>query len=490
MFWRGEVAKYIRLHGKSVMEYSSVKPNMAPKEKKLKVVFADPPFGPEAKGEAVTESPNLGILYIIGYAKPRLPNVEFTYLEPFLSMDEHLAKVKAIKPDVYAISFTTPRRELSFETISKVKALGLDMLMVAGGAHPTIDPHDVLNNTAVEVCIVGEGEETTTELLKKVQNREPVTDVVGTVNKQKNNGVRPLLKDIDFFPAWNMVDFNNYDVAVSKKKRMAYMLPIRGCPNYCTYCSNPVWKLEKPWIRQRSPKSIADEVQYLYGRGIREIYLRSDTFNVDIKWCLQVCDEIAKLNLKGITFQCNLRADKLTDELAKRFSDIHVWLVHIGLESANDRVLKGIGKNATQADNVHTLELLKKYRIKVYGFLMLYNAWESNGKLEYETLQEVNNTLDFAKLCLRDNLIEYISWSITNPIIGSKLYHIAKKYGIDAYNVKIGNCMHLPGISEEQMVEHVKQGMILQLLNGIQKGMITKKSYKRAAQKAVKILNM
>ena len=69
--------------------------------------------------------------------------------------------------------------------------------------------------------------------------------------------------------------------------------------------------------------------------------------------------------------------------------------------------------------------MLKKYHIKVYGFLMLYNACESNSKLEYETPEEVNNTLEFAKNCLRDNLIEYISWSITNPIIGSKLYNIA-----------------------------------------------------------------
>jgi anaerobic magnesium-protoporphyrin IX monomethyl ester cyclase len=463
---------------------------MAPKEKKLKVVFADPPFGRECKGEAVTESPNLGILYIIGYAKPRLSNVEFTYLEPFLSMEEHLEKVKEIKPDVYAISFTTPRRELSFETIAKVKALDLPMLMVAGGPHPTINPQDLLKTTPIEVCILGEGEETMTELIKKVQAKEPIADIVGTVNKQKNNGIRPLLKDIDFLPAWEIVDFENYDVAVSKKKRMAYMLPIRGCPNYCTYCSNPVWKLEKPWIRQRSPKNIAEEVNYLYGRGIREIYLRSDTFNVDIKWCLEVCSEIEKLHLKGMMFQCNLRADKLNDELAKKLRDIHVWLVHIGLESANDRVLKGIGKNATQADNIRTLELLKEYQIKVYGFLMLYNAWETNCKLEYETPEEVNNTLEFARACLRDNIIEYISWSITNPIIGSKLYNIAKKFDIAAYNVKIGNCMRLPGISEQQMVEHVKQGMILQLLNGIQKGMITKKSYRRAAQKAVKILNM
>ena len=98
------------------------------------MAFADPPFGKECKGEAVTESPNLGILYIIGYAKPRLPNIEFTYLEPFLSMEEHLARVREIQPDVYAISFTTPRRDLSFETIAKVKALGYPMLMVAGGA--------------------------------------------------------------------------------------------------------------------------------------------------------------------------------------------------------------------------------------------------------------------------------------------------------------------------------------------------------------------
>ncbi len=472
------------------MDYISVnKENMTPTQKKLKVVFADPPFGRESKGEAVTESPNLGILYIIGYAKPRLPNIEFYYLEPFLSMEEHVEKVREIKPDVYAISFTTPRRDLSFETIAKVKELRLDMLMVAGGAHPTIDPQDVLKNTPIEICIVGEGEETTAELLKKIQAKQPVTDVVGTVNLQKNNGVRPLLKDIDFFPAWDMIDFENYDIAVSKKKRMAYLLPIRGCPNYCTYCSNPVWKLEKPWVRQRSPKNIAEEINYLYGRGIREIYLRSDTFNVDIKWCLEVCIEIEKLHLKGMTFQCNLRADKLNDELSQKLSDIHVWLVHIGLESANDRVLKGIGKNATQADNIRTLELLKKYGIKVYGFLMLYNAWEANGKLEHETPQEVNNTLEFARKCLSENLIEYISWSITNPIIGSKLHDIAKKFDIAAYNVKIGNCMRLPDVSEQQMVEHVKQGMILQLLNGIQKGMITKKN-KRAAQKAAKILNM
>ena len=74
------------------MAISLKEEKMAPVGKKLKVVFADPPFGRESKGEAVTESPNLGILYIIGYAKKRLPQVEFYYLEPFLSMKEHIEK--------------------------------------------------------------------------------------------------------------------------------------------------------------------------------------------------------------------------------------------------------------------------------------------------------------------------------------------------------------------------------------------------------------
>ena len=104
------------------MAVSVTKQKMVPTQRSLKLFLLTLRLVAESKGEAVTESPNLGILYIIGYAKPRLPECGITYLEPFLSMEEHLEKVKEIKPDVYAISFTTPRRDLSFETIAKVKA--------------------------------------------------------------------------------------------------------------------------------------------------------------------------------------------------------------------------------------------------------------------------------------------------------------------------------------------------------------------------------
>ena len=130
----------------------------------MKVVFADVPMA-QLKGEAVTESPNLGIIYIISYVRERLENVEFHYLEPFLSLEEHLSKVAELKPDVYGISFTTQKKALGYEAIQKVRQLFPDALIMAGGAHPTIDPEDVFMNSETDVCIVGEGEETFRELL-------------------------------------------------------------------------------------------------------------------------------------------------------------------------------------------------------------------------------------------------------------------------------------------------------------------------------------
>src|SRR3972149_8902833 len=101
----------------------------------------------QLKGEAVTEAPNLGILYIISYVRQRLKDVEFHYLEPLLSLEEHLALVEKLKPDVYCTSFTTQKKALGYETIRKVKQLVPNALIMAGGAHPTTNPEEGLSNS-------------------------------------------------------------------------------------------------------------------------------------------------------------------------------------------------------------------------------------------------------------------------------------------------------------------------------------------------------
>jgi len=463
----------------------------------LKVVFADVPMA-QLKGEAVTESPNLGILYIISYVRERLKNVEFHYLEPLLSLEEHLSKVAELKPDVYGISFTTQKKALGYETIQKVKQIIPSALIMTGGAHPTIDPVDVLMNSEANICVVGEGEETNRELLATLLEssnlssfHNKLANVKGIVYRDKKsiiqfNPPRELISDINFLPAWDMVDFRKYDGPVRKKHPLAYVLQSRGCPYQCVYCSNPVWKLTKPWLRTRSPENIAKEVKYLYDRGVREIYLRADTFNTEINWATAVCAGIKELNLKDLFFQCNLRADKIDDNFAEKLSEINCWLVHIGLESVNNRVLKGINKMVTYEDIERALNILKRHRIKVYGFFMLYNAWEENGVLNYETTEEVENTLETVRKLLKAKLLTYMSWAVANPIIGSKLHDIVLKH--EAFSNNKNLPIKLP-IPEEEMMDCFKKGLRLQLWNGIVNRQINLRSLKRIRRKLKVILS-
>jgi radical SAM superfamily enzyme YgiQ (UPF0313 family) len=457
----------------------------------VKVVLADVPMA-HLKGEAVTESPNLGILYLISYARDRLPNVEFRYLEPFLSLEKHLAEIAKLKPDVYGISFTTPKKSLAFEVINRVKQVVPGVLVVAGGPHPTIDPRDVFANSETDICVIGEGEATFSALMKSLLENKELSDIEGIMYRDKlgnlhSNPLRKLIDNIDFLPAWDVIDFTKYDGPVRKKYPFAYVLPSRGCPYACTFCSSPVWKLEKPWVRLRSPQNIAEEVKHLYDKGVREIYIRCDTFNVNIDWAASVCEEIEKLNLKDMYFQCNLRADKFNEKLAEKLKNINCWLVHIGLESVNDRVLKGVNKMITFEDTMQTLNILKKYKIKVYGFFMLYNAWEENGVLNYETTEEVLNTLNIVKKLLKDKLLTYISWSITNPIIGSKLHEIALKHNIISEDKNLP--LKLP-IPEEEMRDCLKKGLKLQLWNGIIHRQINLRSMRRVLRKINTILEL
>jgi anaerobic magnesium-protoporphyrin IX monomethyl ester cyclase len=463
----------------------------------LKVVLADVPME-HLKGEAVTESPNLGILYIISYVRERLKDVEFHYLEPLLSLDEHAAEVEKLKPDVYATSFTTQKKALGYEAIRKVKQLVPNALVMAGGAHPTIDSEDVLMNSETDVCVVGEGEETFRELLAALLESDSsssfyrkIADVKGIVYRDKNgliqfNPNRELLSDINFLPAWDMVDLRKYDGPVRKKHPLAYVLQARGCPYSCVYCSNPVWKLTKPWLRMRSPENIAEEVKYLYDNGVREIYLRSDTFNAELDWAKSVCEKIKDLNLKDLFFQCNLRADKMDDDFAEKLREINCWLVHIGLESVNNRVLKGINKLVTYEDIERTLRTLKKHNIKVYGFFMLYNAWEENGVLNYETTEEVENTLETVKKLLKEKLLTYMSWSVANPIIGSKLHDIVEKHDVFSNNKNLPIKLPIP---EDEMMGCFKKGLRLQLWNGIVNRQINLRSLKRVRRKLKVILS-
>jgi radical SAM superfamily enzyme YgiQ (UPF0313 family) len=445
----------------------------------MKIVFADPPNIKTTW--LIANHPNLGILYLSSYLRKKINGIDIHYLDVHLSLKEHLRRLEMIKPDVYGLSFSTIRERDAFETIKVVKERFPNLPIICGGPFPTVMAPEILERLPVDVCVIGEGEVTMAELVEVFDRRRQFDDVAGIVFKKNGRiaatGKRDLVVDLDSIPlpAWDLVDFKRYKGNYQyMAKPSTVMITCRGCPFDCVFCANPVWKTSKPWLRQRSPANICEEISLLYQMGIREISIRSDEFNPVLGWPVDICKEIQKLGFKDLFFQGNIRADKMTEELAREMKNSNFWLVQIGIESGNQRTLDGIGKRITLEQIVQTCRMLKKHGIKVYGYIMIFHAWEENGQFCFETPEDVDMTLNFVRRLKKEKLLDYMSFSTTTPMRGSRLFEIAKRHEVLKQEGDVRDLsefsMLLPNISKQDMKKSRRKGLLLQTSINLRSG--------------------
>jgi len=469
----------------------------------MKIILADPPG-------VIPRTPNLGILYLIAAIRRHFKdqNVEIRYLETFLSLNDQLKAIQEFKPDFYGISFASFFAPICFQTMNAVKDKFPDLPVICGGAHPTADPEGVLAATKADICVLGEGEGTIIDLIDYFRNGGDLKNIPGIAFRQDGQvirtRVRDFIRDIDTidFPAWDVVDFKRY-IGITLQKTSPYMMVIvsRGCPYNCTYCSNPVWKSGQPWHRARSAKNIAQEIEYLYGRGIREITLRCDEFNIDLNWSLDVCREIKKLNHPDLYLQTILRVDQVTEDLAQALRSVNCWLVMIGIESGNQRTLDGLRKKITLEQVRNACRCLKAQGIKVSGFFMIYNVWEENGELCYETHEDVKRTFDFARALLRQRLMDFNGWGFAVPIVGSELFktcqrhHLIPEEDLSLFSSSRwkwkGSPIPLPGIDEKTKQLFKRKGTLLQMQSTLRNGLpyLNWRDYKYLLYRMALLLN-
>jgi radical SAM superfamily enzyme YgiQ (UPF0313 family) len=440
----------------------------------MKVLLTTPP---KPRGEGVRPFyPSLGLLYLASYAEASSSfDLDVTYLEGgFYNESELIAKVSKINPDIVGLTFTSTSSEVAYNAVDRIKAEFENIIVVCGGPHATAVPSDVLRKSRADVCVVGEGEITFRELLKAYEEKQKLSSVPGLAFRQDGKiittKIREFIKDLDSipFPAWDKVDLTNYTGYQLKKAWPdVSILSTRGCPYNCVFCSNPVWKHCKPWIRIRSVGNILKEIKYLVGRGAKEIYDFADEFNADVNHSTKLAEAIAQMNL-GVSFKVQLRADRITEELAQALNKMGCWLAYVGIESANQEVLDGVGKKLSLKQAMKGLSLLKKYGIKTQGYFMIFNVWEENGQLKFETPKMAQKTLKLARELVSGGLLDAISWSIATPMPGSQLYDMSLRRGLldpDASLNAAGEKMllTLPGLTKQNISRIKFEGMSLQL---------------------------
>lgn len=207
-----------------------------------------------------------------------------------------------------------------------------------GGPLPTVIYKDLIPEY-VDTVVIGEGEDTITEL---VQGKE-LLEIKGIAywdNGIKINQRRELISDLDRipFPAWHLVELEKYKIPV-KHPPVVTMITSRGCPFKCIHCTRVV---HGPKIRLRSIENIIDEISYLVDRfKIREIHFWDDNFTLNLDRTKELCEAIIKQGYKDLHFRLpnGIRADRGDFEMFQLLARAGFYWVTIAVESGVQEIV-------------------------------------------------------------------------------------------------------------------------------------------------------
>lgn len=401
----------------------------------MKVLLIDPPFyGKTALGRGRGRS--------IRLVQNVIPSLGLAYLASVLEKNSHQAQIidctidithpklrdifKGIeKPDIVGVGATTPVFESAKAVAELARATFKDCLIVIGGVHVTSQPEETLKNECFDIGVIGEGEYTLLELVEKFRDSgsKCFREIKGIVFRENSkivvNERRELIQNLDEipFPARHLLPpLKAYRPTPASYKRLplGVMMTSRGCPYRCAFCDRSVFGTK---YRMRSVDNILDEMEeVIYKYGAREIKLFDDTITINKKRLFELVDKMKERKI-NISWNAQSRVDALTPEVLMKLKEGGCWQLLVGIESADDKMLKIMNKEATVAQNEKAVKLMKKYRMNIRADFLV--------GVPGETKETLNKSLNFA---IKHNL-DYAYFNKFVPFPGVELTSLLQEKG-------------------------------------------------------------
>jgi len=365
----------------------------------------------------VRNSPSLGLAYLAAVSEQRGDEVRVLDMQV---EDSPLPQVVSESPpDVVGITATTVQIESAWRVARELRQL-TDTTIVLGGPHPTVLPAESVERPEVDVVVRGEGELTWAELCGRLEKRESVGGVEGITYQQNGEVIHspdgPVIEDVDSipFPAFHlfrMERYSNLQPTLDQIDGPSYpLLSSRGCPYRCNYCSQI---LPRGW-RARSPESVVSEWRWLVKElGAAEVGVLDDSFNIDRKRALAICDLIIAEGLNHVPWIMinGIRANLADEELLGRMREAGCIRTAFGVESGNQRILDEVVHKQLTLDQVRAaFQAAKTVGMETIGFFII--------GLPGETEETMEDTIRFA--CELDPVVA--NFSMATPFPGTKMY--------------------------------------------------------------------
>ncbi len=311
---------------------------------------------------------NAGLAYLSSSLLERGHEVRVLDMNNYDYSNEEVAEyARKFRPHWVGASVKTALVSSAERTMRAVRRAWPEARTIVGGAHIGVKALDYMANQDVyEFGMTGESERALPDLIEGKDVHDVPCLLYYDDGEWRQNKTE-FIFDLDNLPfptyrTWDRIDRSLFPYL---------MVHSRGCPFYCTFCSVP--KINGRKFRRRSPEGTVEELRHARKEYVfRDFEFLDDNLTLHIDHAKAVCEALIRADL-GVGWFANngIRADRLDKELCVLMKRAGCKGVAIGVESADDDVLKAIKKGETVEQLRKGIILLKEAGIVVGGHFIV-----------------------------------------------------------------------------------------------------------------------
>jgi anaerobic magnesium-protoporphyrin IX monomethyl ester cyclase len=386
-------------------------------------------------------------------------------------------EILSLNPRIVGFSTWTASFPSVVNTANALKRMCPDLLIVAGGIHPTLDPQSVIQEPAIDFVICGEGEKAARQLWdvfsKAADPYVESTGVAGVWTKISgkiwNGGKTALLPSIDEIP------FPSYDyVKDFSAQNIAGIITSRGCPFGCSFCASEAMWTRK--VRYRSINACLQELAHYRNRfDLRSFRINDDTFCLKKDRVREFCTKLVERFGNTWDFMVDANVDSLDREKICLLKQAGCHQINFGIESVAPRIRKlFINKKVN-------LEHAQAMVSEMYAAGIESGAYFMTGFPD-ETEQELEATVAFMENLIATHNI----WSIVSPYPGTPLHAYCQEHG---HREEISS-LHLMHHSLASNMAAIDPGRYRHILERVEKRVESLVDYSRLKMKLVDMVDV
>ena len=259
----------------------------------------------------------------------------------------------------------------SLRLAAKIKARNPNVILVAGGHHPSVVCKPFLEGAFDYICY-SEGEKPLLSLVEHLRDGTgELSEIAGLITPATVAAVASFEQNLDNlgFGAMDLLPLDNYwSLGMSHAPVQGKYMVIttsRGCPYNCRFCTTPLLQGRK-W-RTRSPKHIVDEIEKaIQDYGVEDVLIQDEVFGVRKEIVMQFVKEVTDRKLKfRLYLPSGTKVETFDEEMFGELRKIGLQHICLAPESGSTRILEKMQKPMDYEKLIRLVKFARKIGIKM-----------------------------------------------------------------------------------------------------------------------------